>query len=177
MSNKTRKVICFIKSLFSLCLLSASSFADTIYGTVELTHLTPTQAESTWQRENQVVPRYPMKLAQKGIAGCGIFKVNVDAEGTTKSIMLVNSVPKRVIEKPAARVIEEWDWTLVEGKSAASEEKLIRLDFCLGASSEEEAHQLCKQQASMARVGLLMPFSKSIVCLPAVFQKRSARWN
>ncbi|MFD3395713.1 energy transducer TonB [Alteromonas macleodii] len=137
-------------SLFSLCLLSAGSFADTIYGTVELTHLTPTQAESTWQRENQVVPRYPMKLAQKGIAGCGIFKVNVDAEGTTKSIMLVNSVPKRVIEKPAARVIEEWDWTLVEGKSAASEEKLIRLDFCLGASSEEEAHQLCKQQASMA---------------------------
>jgi len=83
-----------------------------------------------------------MKLAQKGIAGCGIFKVNVDAEGTTKSITLVNSVPKRVIEKPAARVIEEWEWTLAEGKSAANEEKLIRLDFCLGASSEEEANHM-----------------------------------
>lgn len=136
-------------SLLSLCLLSVGSFATTIHGTVELTHLSPTQAESTWLRENQVVPRYPMKLAQKGIAGCGIFKVNVDAEGTTKSITLVNSVPKNVIEKPAARVIEEWEWTLAEGKSAANEEKLIRLDFCLGASSEEEANQQCKQQASM----------------------------
>ncbi len=113
-------------SLLSLCLLSVGSFATTIHGTVELTHLSPTQAESTWLRENQVVPRYPMK-----------------------SITLVNSVPKNVIEKPAAKVIKEWEWTLAKGKSAANEEKLIRLDFCLGASSEEEANQQCKQQASM----------------------------
>ena len=137
-------------SLLLISLLSADSFATTLYGTVELTHLSPTQAESTWLREKQVVPRYPMKLAQKGIAGCGIFKVNVDAKGTTKRITLVNSVPKKVIEKPAAEVIKEWDWILVEGKLPANEEKLIRLDFCLGASSEEEANQRCKQQASIA---------------------------
>lgn len=46
-------------------------------------------------------------------------------------------------------VIKEWNWTLANGKSPASEEKLIRLDFCMGGSSQEDSVSKCQQQASM----------------------------
>ena len=84
------------------------------------------------------------------VAGCGIFKVVIDESGTTESITLINSVPKKFVSKPAIKVIKNWNWTLANGKSPMREEKLLRLDFCIGGSSEEESISMCKQQATMA---------------------------
>lgn len=137
------------KVLFSLLILSHSAFAASNYGSVELTHLEPTKAESTWLRKKQFMPRYPMELAMKGIVGCGIFKVEVDEKGKTQNITLLNSLPKRVISRPAIKVMKKWDWVLAEGKTAKSEEKLLRLDFCISGNSQQESEERCKQQAAM----------------------------
>tara|TARA_B100002049_G_C15847470_1_gene277799 strand:+ start:27 stop:548 length:522 start_codon:yes stop_codon:yes gene_type:complete len=136
--------------LFVICFLSTGVFAAGNYASVELTHLNPTFAESTWLREKQFMPRYPVELAMKGIAGCGIFKVIVDESGSTESIDLISSVPKKVISRPVTKVIKDWDWTLADGKPPIREEKLLKLDFCMGGSTEEESISKCKQQATMA---------------------------
>ena len=136
--------------LFVICFLSTGVLAAGNYASVELTHLNPTFAESTWLREKQFMPRYPVELAMKGIAGCGIFKVIVDESGSTESIDLISSVPKKVISRPVTKVIKDWDWTLADGKPPIREEKLLRLDFCMGGSTEEESISKCKQQATMA---------------------------
>ncbi|WP_218312323.1 energy transducer TonB [Alteromonas antoniana] len=137
-------------TILSLCLLSTGALAGDNYASVELTLLEPAHSESTWLREKQFMPRYPVELAMKGIAGCGIFNVVVDESGSTESIKLISSVPGKVISKPASEVIKDWNWTLANGKSPKSEEKLLRLDFCMGGSSQEEAASKCKQQATMA---------------------------
>jgi len=136
--------------LFITCFLSTGTFASSNYATVELTHLEPTENESTWLRDKQFIPRYPVELAMKGISGCGIFKVVVDEKGSTESVTLERSVPKKVIAKPATKVIKDWDWTLANGNSPIREEKLLRLDFCMGGNTEEESISNCKQQAAMA---------------------------
>ena len=137
-------------TLLPLYFLSAGTFAATNYASVELTLLEPTKNESSWLRDKQFMPRYPVELAMKGIAGCGLFKVVVDKSGSTESINLISSVPKKLISKPATEVIKSWDWALANGKSPISEEKLLRLDFCMGGSSQEESISKCKQQATMA---------------------------
>ncbi|WP_372871638.1 energy transducer TonB [Shewanella sp.] len=135
-------------ALLPLCFLSTGALAASNYASVELTHLEPTKTESTWLREKQFMPRYPVELAMKGIAGCGIFKVIVDERGSTESIDLISSVPEKVIFKPVTKVIKDWDWMLADGKSPIREEKLLRLDFCMGGSTEEESISMCKQQAA-----------------------------
>ena len=133
-----------------LCFLSTGALAASNYASVELTHLEPTKTESTWLRDKQFMPRYPVELAMKGVAGCGIFKVKVDKSGSTESITLISSVPDKIISKPASEVIKDWDWKLAEAKTPAGEEKLLRLDFCMGGSSEAESLSKCKRQATMA---------------------------
>ncbi len=130
-------------------LLPAAGVAAANYASVGLTHIEPIKTEATWLRDKQFMPRYPIEMAMEGVAGCGIFKVSVDKEGTTSSITLVSSVPEKSIAGPATGVIKEWNWTLANGKSPAGEEKLIRLDFCMGGSSQEESVSKCQQQASM----------------------------
>lgn len=137
-------------TILPLCFLSTSVLAANNYASVELTHLQPTKAQSTWLREKQFMPRYPVELAMKGIAGCGIFKVKVDENGQTESVTLVSSVPEKIISQPAANVINDWSWTLAEGKMPASEEKLLRLDFCMGGSTKKASLLNCKQQATLA---------------------------
>jgi outer membrane biosynthesis protein TonB len=84
------------------------------YADVKLTHLNPEKSAAKWIRAKQVAPRYPMDLAMKGIAGCGVFKLTVDEDGKSQDIELVSSFPKKVIFKPAKKVIKKWHWENVQ---------------------------------------------------------------
>lgn len=85
----------------------------------------------------------------QGVNGCAIFKVKVDQNGKADNIELVNSVPADIIHKPAASVIRNWEWQNVSDQGDTAEEKLLRLDFCMGGSSQKEARAQCKEQAKM----------------------------
>lgn len=138
-------------TLFTVLPLTLSFIASAQnYAAVELTHLDPTQDDAQWVRANQVMPLYPRELAMQGVNGCGIFKVKVDEDGRTDDIELVSSVPADIIQKPAASVIRSWKWENVSDQNDAAEEKLLRLDFCMGGSSQEDAQAQCIEQAKMA---------------------------
>jgi len=139
------KTLVVISSIVVSTYVSANQHAD-----VELTHINPIKSEAKWIRTKQFTPRYPIELAMKGIAGCGIFKVKVDQNGKTQKVELVSSNPKKVIFKPAKEVIKQWQWRNVSGLPNASEEKIIRLDFCMGGTTPEEASERCEQQAKLA---------------------------
>ena len=135
---------------FLLLFLHVGANAKTIkYGDVKITHLTPVKTEALWLRTKQVTPRYPVELAQNGIAGCGVFSLTVDENGKSKNIELISSVPKKGIFKSAKRVIKSWDWSAVSNNSKQAENKLIRLDFCLGGDTQNEAQALCAEQAKL----------------------------
>lgn len=121
--------------------------AKNLFADVKLTHLEPTQEKANWLRGKQVTPKYPITLAKKGIAGCGIFKVVVNEEGKTDSVELIQSVPEKVIYKPSKKIIRKWNWVQAQNGNAVAEEKLIRLDYCLGGESVEEAEAICLKQS------------------------------
>ncbi|GLP98040.1 energy transducer TonB [Paraferrimonas sedimenticola] len=142
-----------LAGLAAITLLSIQANAKTFYADVHLTHLQPTVSEATWVRTKQVTPRYPLELAKSGTAGCGVFKLTINEQGKTEAIELVSSIPKRAVKRPATKVIKQWDWQLVAGKTPVAEEKLIRLDFCMGGSTLEEAKARCVAQSKMACSG------------------------
>lgn len=123
--------------------------AKTIHSDVNLTHITPTKENAMWTRKKQVPPKYPFALARSGIAGSGIFKVIVNEQGETDSVELITSIPKKVIFKPSRKVIKKWKWTKTDNTIAKAEEKTIRLDYCMGGTSLEEAQKRCQKQAKL----------------------------
>jgi hypothetical protein len=141
-----------MKKILGLILLLAclNANAKNIYADVNITHITPIKEDAVWTRKKQVSPRYPMKLAKSGIAGCGIFKVIVNEQGETESVELISSIPKKVIFKPSRKVIKKWKWAKTDNAIAKAEEKTIRLDYCMGGTSLEEAQQRCQSQAKLS---------------------------
>jgi len=140
-----------MKKILGLILLlpCVNANAKNIYADVNITHITPIKEDAIWTRKKQVSPKYPKKLAKSGIAGCGIFKVIVNEQGETDSIELITSIPKKVIFKPSRKVIKKWKWTKTDNTIAKSEEKTIRLDYCMGGTSLEEAQSRCQKQAKL----------------------------
>ncbi|MCL1092385.1 energy transducer TonB [Shewanella kaireitica] len=138
-----------ILKLMSILPLVVAVNANANHADVKLTHLEPEETDALWVRAKQFTPRYPMKLAMKGIVGCGVFKVIVDESGKTDSVELVSSIPQKVIYKPAKKVIKSWEWKNASGEPSLAEEKIIRLDFCMGGKTEAEAKARCAEQAKL----------------------------
>lgn len=139
-----------LKSLSILPITFAANVSANNFSDVKLTHINPEKSAALWVRTKQFTPMYPMELAMKSIAGCGVFKVTVDENGNTDDVKLVSSIPKKVIYKPAKKVIKTWDWEITPGHAKAAEEKLIRLDFCMGGNTQAEAKARCAEQAKLA---------------------------
>lgn len=117
------------------------------YGHVTLTELQPTPQDALWSRTKQVPPAYPVEMAMKGIAGCGVFKISIDKDGKTESIDLLASVPAATAFKAAKKELKKWKWHNTTGKPDAAEQKILRLDYCMGGSTEAEAAARCELQA------------------------------
>ena len=138
-----------VLKLMSILPIVIVTSANANHADVKLTHINPEKSDAQWIRTKQFTPRYPMELAMKGITGCGVFKVTVDENGKTADVELVSSIPKKAIYKPAEKVIKSWEWKNISGEPNLAEEKLIRLDFCMGGKTEAEAKAKCAEQAKL----------------------------
>ena len=149
--------------LFLTAIVVPTAQADaTYYADVLFSHLTPKAKAAPWLRMNQHPPKYPLELAQNGIRGCGVFKVKVDADGKTDVVELVSAVPKKGLHRPAIKLLKSWKWQpnqdvvtagtdLATSAAATSDQPmLVRLDFCMGGQSLEEAAARCQVQAQYA---------------------------
>lgn len=123
--------------------------AKILYGDIRLTEVKPTNAQVYWKPDAEHKSRYPVPLARKGIAGCAIFKVNLDAQGNTESVVLLHGIPATSLSRPGKKILKKWPWSMTSDTAPQAEEKIVRLDFCLGGQSVEEAQARCKVQASL----------------------------
>jgi protein TonB len=143
--------------LLSALMAPAVHAAVTIHADVLFSHLTPDAKTVPWQRVNQHTPKYPLELAQNGIRGCGVFKVWVDADGETDEVELVSAVPKKGLHRPVIKILKGWKWQpnpdaaqSGDVKTAKEQPMLVRLDFCMGGKTIEEAAANCQVQAQYA---------------------------
>ncbi|MDF3127265.1 energy transducer TonB [Rheinheimera sp. 1928-s] len=139
---KQKSLIVFVFSMLTSIPVSAMN-----YGYVHLTELQPTPQDALWSRIKQVPPAYPVEMAMKGAVGCGVFKISLDKDGKAESIDLLTSVPAAAEFKSAKKELKKWKWHNTTGKPDAPEQKILRLDYCMGGSTEAEAIQRCELQA------------------------------
>lgn len=105
---KQKPLIVMMLSILTSLPVSAMNYAH-----VTLTELQPSRQDALWSRTKQVTPAYPVEMAMKGIAGCGVFKISLDQEGKTESIDLLASVPKAA-EKMA---MAQYHWQAGRGRA------------------------------------------------------------
>ena len=150
--------------LFAIALvtLSNSSFANKYYADVHVTDMSP-QADVIWVRENQHTPKYPIELARAGIRGCAVLSFTISPSGDTTKVEIINAMPTRELGKQSRKMLKKWQWipapaasdiaqsSITQSKKTelSTEQRTLRLDFCMGGQSTEQSQKLCQQQAKI----------------------------
>jgi hypothetical protein len=120
---------------------------NVLYADVKLTVIESEKSEFGWERKDKTTPKYPLKLAKKGITGCSIFKITINENGKANVDETVSFLPNKALLKESQKLLKSWKWENLgdlKGDSAT-----VRLDYCMGGSSIEEAKQLCLKQSQM----------------------------
>ncbi|ATC94269.1 energy transducer TonB [Pseudoalteromonas tunicata] len=134
----------------SLLCVPVISQANTYFGDVNFTHITPSSEQAIWQASSQLPLKYPVELAKQMIIGCGIFNVEISAEGKTNKVSLISEVTnKKSLAKETIKTLKRFKWQPQAGQVAAASEQVIRLDYCLGGDSIESAQARCQTQAKL----------------------------
>ncbi len=144
------KILTLIPIVFAVASVSALAKNKTFYADVQVTDIAPT-SDFIWERANQNTPKYPIELARSGIRGCAVLSFNISDSGKTENVEIINSLPKKHLGKYSRKMLKKWKWvpasTVAE---TTSEKRTLRLDFCMGGESTEQAQKACKQQTKLA---------------------------
>lgn len=82
--------------------------------------------------EVKVQPRYPVQAAYEGVQGFVELQFNVERDGSTSNIKVINAQPKRVFEEEAIRALSQWKYSPA-GRAEANKDIVVKLEFSLGS--------------------------------------------
>lgn len=142
------KVSLLIAVFLAFASTGAVAKNKTTYADIQVTNVDPTSG-FIWQRENQNTPKYPVELARSGLRGCAVLAFDITDSGKTENVEVINTLPNKHIGKYSRKMLKKWKWVPAATKMA-SEKRVLRLDFCMGGESVEQAEQACKQQTKLA---------------------------
>ena len=74
---------------------------------------------------------------------------DITDSGKTENVEVINTLPNKYIGKYSRKMLKKWKW-VPAATETAPEKRILRLDFCMGGESIEQAEQACKQQAKLA---------------------------
>ncbi|MBV2130245.1 TonB family protein [Arsukibacterium indicum] len=75
-------------------------------------------------------PRYPVQAASDGVQGFVELQFNVEADGSTSNIQVIEAKPKRVFEQEAIRALARWKYQPAATDSA-NQNVVVTIDFSL----------------------------------------------
>lgn len=142
------KISLLIPVLLAFASTGAVAKNKTTYADIQVTNVDPT-SDFIWQRANQNTPKYPVELARSGIRGCAVLVFDITDSGKTENVEVISTLPNKHIGKYSRKMLKKWEW-VPAATVTAPEKRILRLDFCMGGESIEQAEQACKQQAKLA---------------------------
>lgn len=85
-----------------------------------------------WSILTRTEPRYPIKAAKKGLAGCVELMTIINSEGRAQGYKVTSSYPKGLFDEAAARSLNTWAW-LPTAVNTTKQPILthIRIDFMI----------------------------------------------
>ncbi len=123
--------------------------STTVYADVQVTDLVPTN-NFVWERKNKKTPKYPIEFASAGIRGCAVLSFEISEAGRPENIEVTHSAPNRHLGQYSRKMLKKWQWVPASpAAKSVPEKRTMRLDFCMGGESTEQAEKACKQQAQL----------------------------
>lgn len=114
------------------------------------TLLVPETAEAlSWQRVFPEELAMPRGAVRAGAKGCAIFSFNIDSNGEPTNIKTEKVVPSFGLRRHAKNYLESWRFEPKTEAGGIEESVLLRLDFCTGGATQEEATAICEYQATL----------------------------
>ena len=124
--------------------------AKKIFSDIQTTDLQP-QEKPIWQRIKPSKVSYPKELAMSKSAGCVVLSFDINEDGKTENIKVVEASSKRKISQYTKRMLKKWRWSLANAKATpTSESRLIRFDYCMSTESGQKAKAICAQQVKQS---------------------------
>ena len=113
------------------------------------TLLVPENSDSlSWERVFPKELTMPRSIERAGAKGCAIFSFDIDTQGSATNIETESVVPNFGLRRLAKEYLESWQWK-AKTFGAIEEKVLLRLDFCIGGATTEEASDICEYQATL----------------------------
>lgn len=114
------------------------------------TLLVPETADAlSWQRISPEDLAMPRGAVRAGAKGCAIFSFNINSDGEPTNIKTEKVVPSFGLRRHAKNYLESWRFEPKSEKGGIEESVLLRLDFCTGGATAEEATAICEYQATL----------------------------
>ncbi len=110
--------------------------APTIDGSLDLSNSLDLGAAPSDSEEVPVVrvePIYPQRAAEQYIQGWVLLQFDVTTTGATTNVKVIDSEPKRIFDRAAARAVSKWKYRpkIVDGKAYVKKGLKVRLTFKL----------------------------------------------
>lgn len=149
--NRIAKLV-LTASLVAMALSSPTVLAQDRYvlqTDVVETVLVPNSLDSlSWTRVAPLDLEMPRGIERAGAKGCAIFSFNINGDGVAKNIKTESVVPSFGLRRHAKKYLESWRWEPKSG-GGIEETVLLRLDFCIGGATKDEAREICEFQATL----------------------------
>ncbi|MDM7859090.1 energy transducer TonB [Alteromonas sp. ASW11-36] len=114
------------------------------------TLLVPETADAlSWQRVFPEQLSMPRGAVRAGAKGCAIFSFNINSDGEPTNITTEKVVPSFGLRRHAKNYLESWRFEPKSEDGGIEESVLLRLDFCTGGATQEEATAICEYQATL----------------------------
>ncbi|GAA5140675.1 hypothetical protein GCM10025767_27020 [Thalassotalea piscium] len=91
----------------------------------------------------RIEPRYPLKAAQEGIEGAVLLKFDVDLDGSTKNVSVLQAIPNDIFNKESIAAIEKWKYKPDTYK--VLQDNVVQLDFRIDTNSTFESINLIEK--------------------------------
>ncbi len=81
----------------------------------------------------RIEPKYPVQAVKENIEGAVLLSFDINANGNTENIRVVNSSPANVFDNAAIEALKQWTYN---ASATIQKNNLVQLDFMMNASSK-----------------------------------------
>ncbi len=147
--TKTQKII-IIALMSSLITSNATAVkVSTLHSKVAVLNIEPSE-DVHWEIIGSSKPIYSKELAVAKYTGCAITSFEISDTGSTSNVKIVKAVPSRKVNRHLYKIMRKVKWRAVEkGTSPESQQRTIRLDFCMSDVSNYDVQQQCREMAKL----------------------------
>ncbi len=147
--SRMQKIIIIILIFILPITIALAAKRTVIHMKVGVENIEPSE-DIHWELIGRHKPTYSRELATSKFTGCAITSFEISESGSTKKVKIIKAVPAGKITRHLNKIMRKVKWRAVEeGSTPESQQRTLRLNFCLSKISNADVQQQCKELAKL----------------------------